>query len=115
MVDSSHPAYLTTSVLCTLLTWTSCCWNREARVVASCGTPPPPRATPGLPWVRPVTCCRLLSDMVSSRLDLLERGLVALTSEPRNLSSIQAFWLRFGGLRPAGMTEVQAAAARLRV
>lgn len=28
----------------------------------------------------------------------------ANSSEPRNLSSIQAFWLRFGGLRPAGMT-----------
>lgn len=38
----------------------------------------------------------------------------ANSSELRNLSSIQAFWLRFGGLRPAGMTAVRAAAARLR-
>lgn len=67
--------------------------------------------------VRPITCYRLLSDILSSRLDLAGKGSrSANSSEPRNEShpSLMAkIW------RPAcrgdGQAAVQAAAARLRV
>lgn len=61
---------------------------------------------PGLPWGG--ASCQLLPT-VKRHGEVAPRNVgtgssSANSSEPRNLTSIQAFWLRFGGLRPAGMT-----------